>query len=160
MGIFSPLHCTEFPVQLNKFTVCNKIDLTADSVWWRLHAAFSWCPWLLQHRRPWDLLYTNTSHTYMHTYILPGGCSCSTGTRQTVTCWFTKYFRCSMTALSQYHSITYAITHAYTNTLLQRTLLLLLVQTNIYRWQLICYLLQMYIGQLIAGLTYIFYKLT
>ena len=59
-----------------------------------------------------------------------------------------------MTALSDYNSITYAITHAYTNTLLQRTLLLLLVRTNTYRWQLICYLLQMYIGQLIAGLTY------
>ena len=58
-----------------------------------------------------------------------------------------------MTALSYYNSITYAITHAYTNTLLQRTLLLLLVRTNTYRWQLICYLLQMYIGQLIAGLT-------
>ena len=53
-----------------------------------------------------------TLHKYF-TYILPGGCSCSSGTKQTITHCFTKYLRCSMTALSQYHSITYAITHAY-----------------------------------------------
>merc|ERR1712205_98841 len=68
---FSSLHSTVFPVQLSKFTLCNKINLTADSVWWRLHAASSWCPWLLQHRRPLDSLYTNTHiHTYFRVVVV------------------------------------------------------------------------------------------